>query len=168
MSGFSIVTNGFTAHYWALAHFFSCLILYAVGKSLDGDQPDKRPLPTQGQHWQNKRTQISMALLEFEPTISEFERVKTVFSFRRYLFCFVGLCCTVLLHFSLLFCKQLPGYSITDFPFISPFNPFPPSLQYSQPLQPLHTLKRFEVSIITTASLTSLADLSLLLWQCYN
>jgi hypothetical protein len=38
----------------------------------------ERPLPTHATQTQNKRTQISMSRVGFEPTIPELERVKTV------------------------------------------------------------------------------------------
>jgi hypothetical protein len=44
-----------------------------------GDQPVARPLPTHTTaQTQNKRTQTSMPLVGFEPTIPVFERAKTV------------------------------------------------------------------------------------------
>jgi hypothetical protein len=47
-----------------------------VGKTpWTGDEPVSRPLPTQTQ---NKRTQTSMPLVGFEPTITVLERAKTV------------------------------------------------------------------------------------------
>jgi hypothetical protein len=55
---------------------FSFLILYTVGITpWMWDQTVTRPLPTQTQ---NKRTQTSMAVVRFEPTIPLFERAKTV------------------------------------------------------------------------------------------
>jgi hypothetical protein len=43
-----------------------------------GNQPVARPLPTHRTQTQNKRTQTSMPLVGFEPTIPAFEREKTV------------------------------------------------------------------------------------------
>jgi hypothetical protein len=61
-----------------LGRIFSSLILYTVGRSLlTGDQPVARPLPTHRTSL-NKRTQISMPWMEFEPTTPEFVREKTV------------------------------------------------------------------------------------------
>jgi hypothetical protein len=57
-----------------LGHFFSCLILYTVGRTpWTGDQPVTRPLPTHRTiQTQNKSTQTSMPRLGFEPTIPAF------------------------------------------------------------------------------------------------
>jgi hypothetical protein len=59
--------------------FFSYLLLYTVGRTpLTGDQAVAKPLPTQRTiQTQNKRTQISMPWVEFEPTIPALKRVKT-------------------------------------------------------------------------------------------
>jgi hypothetical protein len=54
-----------------LGHFYSFLILYTVGPS------QGRYLHTE-QHNQNKRTQIFMARVGFEPTVQALEREKTV------------------------------------------------------------------------------------------
>jgi hypothetical protein len=63
-----------------LGRFFSFLILYTVGWTpCAGDQHVARPLPTHSStQTQNKRTQTSMPLVGFEPTIPALERVKTV------------------------------------------------------------------------------------------
>jgi hypothetical protein len=63
-----------------LGRFFSFLILYTVGKTpCTGDQPVARPLPIhRSTQTQNKRTQTSMPSVEFEPTITVFQRAKTV------------------------------------------------------------------------------------------
>jgi hypothetical protein len=63
-----------------LGRFFSFLILYTVGRTAwTGDQPVARPLPIhRTTQTQNKRTQISMPRVGFEPTISVFKRAKTV------------------------------------------------------------------------------------------
>jgi hypothetical protein len=63
-----------------LGRFFSFLILYTVGRTpWMGDQPVARPLPThRTTQTQNKRTQTSMTLVGFEPTIQVFEQAKTV------------------------------------------------------------------------------------------
>jgi hypothetical protein len=63
-----------------LGRFFSFLILYTVGRTpWTSDQPVARSLPTQRTtKTQNKRTQTSMPRMGFEPTISVFERAKTV------------------------------------------------------------------------------------------
>jgi hypothetical protein len=51
---------------------------------LDGDQPVARPLPIRRTtQTQNKLTQTSMPLVEFEPTILAFERPKTVHALDR-------------------------------------------------------------------------------------
>jgi hypothetical protein len=72
--------NGSTALSWALAAFFSFVFLYTVGRILwTGDKPVARPLPTnRTTQTQNKRTQIPMPRMGFEPTISVFERAKRV------------------------------------------------------------------------------------------
>jgi hypothetical protein len=57
-----------------LGRFFSFLILYEVCRTpWTGDEPVARPLPTH-----RTQTQISMPSVWFEPTISVFERSKTV------------------------------------------------------------------------------------------
>jgi hypothetical protein len=58
---------------------FSFLVLYAVGRTpWTGDQPVARPLPThKTTQTKNKRTQISMPWVGFEPTIPASERAKT-------------------------------------------------------------------------------------------
>jgi hypothetical protein len=68
-----------------LGPFFSFLILYPVSRiPLTGDQPVARPLPTHMKtQTQNKPTQTSMALVGFEPTITVFERAKTVHALDR-------------------------------------------------------------------------------------
>jgi hypothetical protein len=48
-----------------------------------GDQPVTRPLPTHTTQTQNKRIRTSMPLVGFEPTISAFERAKTVHALGR-------------------------------------------------------------------------------------
>jgi hypothetical protein len=49
-----------------------------------GDEPVARPLsPHRTIQTQNKRTQTSMPRVRFEPTIPEFERVKTVHALDR-------------------------------------------------------------------------------------
>jgi hypothetical protein len=56
--------------------FFSFLLLYTVGRTpWTGDWPISAHRTTQTR---NKRTQTSMPLVEFEPTIPVFERTKTV------------------------------------------------------------------------------------------
>jgi hypothetical protein len=59
---------------------FSNLILYTVGRTpWMADQLVARLLPTHRiTQTQNKRTQISMPRVGFEPTIPVFERAKTV------------------------------------------------------------------------------------------
>jgi hypothetical protein len=61
---------------------FSFLILYisTVGRTpLTRDQPFASPIPThRTTQTQNKRTQTSMPRVGYEPTIPEFERMKTV------------------------------------------------------------------------------------------
>jgi hypothetical protein len=59
---------------------FQFLNLYIVGRTpWTGDQPVSRPLSThRTTQTQNKRTQTSMPLVGFEPTISVFEWAKTV------------------------------------------------------------------------------------------
>jgi hypothetical protein len=70
---------------WILCYtldiFITFLILYSVGwTAWTGDQPVARHLPThRTTQAQNKRTQTSMPLVEFEPTIPVFERAKTVY-----------------------------------------------------------------------------------------
>jgi hypothetical protein len=60
--------------------FFSFLILYVVGmSSWMGNQPIARPLPAQRTtQAQNKRTQTTMPVVGFEPTILAFEWAKIV------------------------------------------------------------------------------------------
>jgi hypothetical protein len=62
---------------WPLFQFLN---LYAVGRTpWTGDQPVERQLPTHGTtQTQNKRTQISVVRVGFEPTIPVFERGKAV------------------------------------------------------------------------------------------
>jgi hypothetical protein len=63
-----------------LGRIFSFLIFYTVGRTpCTGDQPVERPLPAHrtGQT-KIQRTQTSMPWVGFEPTISAFERAKTV------------------------------------------------------------------------------------------
>jgi hypothetical protein len=64
-----------------LGSFFIFLSLYTVGRTpLTGDQPVVRPLPLhRTTQTQNKRSEISMSWVGFEPTISAFERPKTVY-----------------------------------------------------------------------------------------
>jgi hypothetical protein len=63
-----------------LGSFFSFLILYRVGETpCTGDQPVARTLPAhRTPQTQNKRRQISMSRVGFEPTTPVFERAKTV------------------------------------------------------------------------------------------
>jgi hypothetical protein len=67
-----------------LGRFFSFLILHTIGRTpWMGDQPVARPLLAhRTTQTQNKRTQASMRLLGFEPTIPASERVKTLHAFR--------------------------------------------------------------------------------------
>jgi hypothetical protein len=62
-----------------LRRFFSFLILFTAGRTpWKGDQPVARLLPAhRTPQTQNKRTQTSMPIMGFEPTIQVFERVKT-------------------------------------------------------------------------------------------
>jgi hypothetical protein len=64
---------------------FQFLGLYKVGRTCwTGDQPVARPQPIhRTTQTQNKRTQTSMPLVGFEPTIPVFERVKTVHALER-------------------------------------------------------------------------------------
>jgi hypothetical protein len=65
---------------------------------LDGGSVRRKAAADTEQHKQNKRTQTSMPLVEFEPTIPVFERVKTVHALdrghcdqrRHSFFCFLG------------------------------------------------------------------------------
>jgi hypothetical protein len=68
-----------------LGSFFSFLIIYTVNRTPGtGDQPVAKPLSThRTTQTPNKRTQTSMPLVGFEPTISAFERAKTVHAFDR-------------------------------------------------------------------------------------
>jgi hypothetical protein len=77
--GRNISIYGSTALSWAMPVFFSFLFFFTVGRTpWTGDQPIARPLPTQrAAQTQNKRTQTSMPVVGFEPTISVFERAKT-------------------------------------------------------------------------------------------
>jgi hypothetical protein len=63
---------------WPLLQF--CNLFYTDGRTLwTSDQPVARPLPThRTTQTQNKRKQISLPWVEFEPTISVFERARTV------------------------------------------------------------------------------------------
>jgi hypothetical protein len=65
--------------------FFSFFILYTVGRALwMGDQPVTRPLPTnRTRQTQNKRKQISMPWMGFEPKIPTFERAIIVHALHR-------------------------------------------------------------------------------------
>jgi hypothetical protein len=64
---------------------FQFLNPYAVGRTpWTGDQPDARPLLThRTTQTKNKRTQTFMLWMKFEPTISTFERAKTVHALER-------------------------------------------------------------------------------------
>jgi hypothetical protein len=68
-----------------LGRFFSFLIFHTVGRTRwVGDQPVTRLLPAhRTTQIQNKRTQLSMLQVEFEPTIPVFERMKTVHTLDR-------------------------------------------------------------------------------------
>jgi hypothetical protein len=68
-----------------LGRFLSFVIQYTVGRTpWTRDQPVARPLPTyRTTQIQNKRTQTSMPQVGSEPTISMFERAKTVLAFDR-------------------------------------------------------------------------------------
>jgi hypothetical protein len=68
-----------------LGRFFSSLFFYTVGRTpWTGDEPVTRPLPThRTAQTQNKRTKTSMPWVGFEPTISAFERAKTVYALDR-------------------------------------------------------------------------------------
>jgi hypothetical protein len=86
LSFYILSINGSTSLCWDfVGRFFSFLILYTVGRTpWTGDQPVARPLPAHtGQHKQNKRTQTSMLIVRFEPTIPVFERAKTVHALDR-------------------------------------------------------------------------------------
>jgi hypothetical protein len=63
-----------------LGHILSFLILYQVGRTpLTRDQPVARPLLTnRTAQTQNKRRQISMPRVRFEPTIPALERAETI------------------------------------------------------------------------------------------
>jgi hypothetical protein len=67
---------------WSLFQFLN---LYAVSRTpWTGDQPVARPLTThRSTQTQNKRTQTSMSLVKFEPTIPVFERAKTIHALDR-------------------------------------------------------------------------------------
>jgi hypothetical protein len=65
-----------------LGSFFQCFNLYAVGRARwTGDQPGGRPLFSH--RTQNKRIQTSIPRVGFEPTITVFERPKTVHALDR-------------------------------------------------------------------------------------
>jgi hypothetical protein len=68
-----------------LERFFGFMIFYTVGRTpWTGDQPIARPLPAhRTAQTKNKRTQISMPQVEFEPTTPVFERAKTVHTLDR-------------------------------------------------------------------------------------
>jgi hypothetical protein len=65
--------------------FFQFLNLYTVVRTpWPGDQPVARPLPThRTTQTQNKRTHTSMPRVGFKPTITVFERAKTVLALDR-------------------------------------------------------------------------------------
>jgi hypothetical protein len=67
---------------WPLFQFLN---LYTDGRThLTGDQPVERPLPThRTTQTQNKRTQISMPRVGFEPTILVCKQTKTVHALDR-------------------------------------------------------------------------------------
>jgi hypothetical protein len=73
------------SHLLGLGRFFSFLILYTVGRiPWMGDQPVAMPLSThRTTQTQNKRTQISIPRVRFEPTIPAFKRAKTVHALHR-------------------------------------------------------------------------------------
>jgi hypothetical protein len=72
--------HGSTVLLLDLGRFISFLILHIVGRTpWPSDQPVARPLPThRTTQTRNKRTQTSMPLVGFEPTIPVFERAKIV------------------------------------------------------------------------------------------
>jgi hypothetical protein len=76
---------GSTVLLLGLDHIFSFLILYRVSRTpWTGDQLVARPPPTfRTTQTQNKRTQTSMLLVGFEPTIQASERAKTVHTLDR-------------------------------------------------------------------------------------
>jgi hypothetical protein len=76
---------------WPLFQFLN---LYTVGRTpRTGDQPVARPLPTRRTtQTQNKRTQISMPRVRFDPTTPVFERAKTVHALDRAA-TVIGTCC---------------------------------------------------------------------------
>jgi hypothetical protein len=67
---------------------YVCALLNAINQLVGllgrGDQPDERPLPTHRttQIW-NKRTQIPMPRVGFEPTTPVFDRAKTIYALDR-------------------------------------------------------------------------------------
>jgi hypothetical protein len=65
-----------------LGRFFSFLILYTFGRThWTEDQPVARPLPThRTTQTQNKRRQMSMTRVGFEPMSPVLERAKTVYA----------------------------------------------------------------------------------------
>jgi hypothetical protein len=67
----------------ALPPLLQFLNLYAVSRTpWTGDQPVAMPLPTHRRaRTQNKRIQTHIPRVEFEPTISVFERKKTAMDF---------------------------------------------------------------------------------------
>jgi hypothetical protein len=79
-------TDRYFLYQWLYSPFvgpcplFQFFHLYTVGRTpWEGDQPVARPLLAQRTtQTQNKRTQISMPGVGFEPTIPAFERAKTV------------------------------------------------------------------------------------------
>jgi hypothetical protein len=73
-------------HNWqALGRFFNFLIFYTVDRTpWRGDQPVARPLQShRTARTQNRRTQISMFQVGFEPMIPVFERAKAVHALDR-------------------------------------------------------------------------------------
>jgi hypothetical protein len=81
---FSIIALQHFVEPWQLFQFLN-LLLYTVGRtSWTGDQPFARALPThRTAQIQNNRTQTCIPRVEFEPTMSVFERTKTVHALDR-------------------------------------------------------------------------------------
>jgi hypothetical protein len=67
--------------YWLLSIYLSIYLSISRWDSLDGDQPDAKPLSTRRTtQAHSKRTQTSVPLVGFEPTVSVFERGKTAWT----------------------------------------------------------------------------------------
>jgi hypothetical protein len=86
LEGFGIHSfiNGFTVSFLVPGRFFSFIILYTVHRTLaQGISSSQDRYIHKGQHKDNKRKQISMPRVGFEPMIPVFERARIVHTLDR-------------------------------------------------------------------------------------